>query len=219
MKTCIKCLQNKDLSAFYKAKSTSDGHRTDCILCFKKDNQRRFLSNREKINQANLAYYHCNKDDLKIKRKKYYLLNKEALLKKGSLSQKENRHKIAKRKRERLQYDINYKLACNLRNRLTQAVRNNYKSGSAVKDLGCSIGYFRQYIESLWEPGMTWENWGNGPERWQIDHIEALCLFYLSDPNQVQLACNFKNLKPIWHKDHVEKTQKDIAKLKEVSHL
>ena len=54
---------------------------------------------------------------------------------------------------------LNEKLKNNLRNRLNQAIKVDQKVGSAVKDLGCSVEEFKKHIESLWEPGMTWDNW------------------------------------------------------------
>jgi hypothetical protein len=33
--------------------------------------------------------------------------------------------------------------------------------------LGCSIDEFKKYIESLFEDGMTWQNY----PAWHIDHI------------------------------------------------
>ncbi len=43
---------------------------------------------------------------------------------------------------------LNRKNAINLRGRLSQAIRNNYKSGSAVRDLGCSIEQLKSHLES-----------------------------------------------------------------------
>lgn len=57
-------------------------------------------------------------------------------------------------------YDLNYKIANNLRKRIGVAIRNGQKAGSAVDELGCSIGLFKTYIEQLFRPGMSWDNWG-----------------------------------------------------------
>ena len=102
---------------------------------------------------------------------------------------------------------INRKLAINLRGRLSKAIRNNYKSGSAVSDLGCSIDEFKQYLESKFQLGMTWDNYGR--KGWHIDHIVPLCRFDLSDIVQFKKACNFNNLQPLWAKDNLNKRHTD----------
>ena len=58
------------------------------------------------------------------------------------------------------------KISCNLRSRLRIAIKNNYKYGSAVRDLGCSIEEFKIYIEQKFynnketDELMTLENYG-----------------------------------------------------------
>jgi len=102
---------------------------------------------------------------------------------------------------------LNSKLAVNLRGRLNKALKGNYKSGSTVKDLGCSIEKLKQHIESKWQPGMNWDNYGrNG---WHIDHIKPLCKFDLSDRVQLKKACNYNNLQPLWAKDNLDKRLTD----------
>jgi hypothetical protein len=102
---------------------------------------------------------------------------------------------------------INKKIANNLRGRLSQAIKNNYKSGSAVRDLGCSIDELRQYLESKFQPGMSWNN--HGRTGWHIDHIRPLCSFDLADEIQLKEACNYNNLQPLWAKDNLNKRHID----------
>lgn len=86
------------------------------------------------------------------------------------------------------------------------AIKKNSKTGSAVRDLGCSIEKFKEHIESLFESGMTWDNYGR--YGWHIDHIKPLSKFDLTDSDQVKVACNFKNMKPMWWQDNLSKGNK-----------
>lgn len=95
----------------------------------------------------------------------------------------------------------------NLRCRFNKAFEGNYKTGSAVKDLGCSIAELKNYLQGMWLPGMTWENYGMGG--WCIDHIKPLCAFDLRDIQQVRIACHFTNLQPLWEHDNLEKRKYD----------
>lgn len=161
--------------------------------------------------------------------RKYYLDNKVVLLAKSKEvyeSDKENRKRVQKEyrrnnvlarreynreyKKNRRDTNVNYKLSCSLRTRLGMAVKNNQKSGSAVKDLGCSVEFLKQHLEAQFLEGMSWNNHGFGPGKWQIDHISPLCSFDLSKREELLVACNYKNLQPIWYKDHIQKTVEDV---------
>ena len=216
-KACIRC--DKPNRTYYKAKSTADGLRTECIDCFKLASDKRYIKNKDKINTANLIYYHSNSEKIRKQRISYYDSKKEHFRTLGSKYQKENRDKISSRKRERCIKDVNYRLNCSLRCRLRNAIVGNYKVGSAVNDLGCSIKELKKHLESKFEPGMTWDNWGRSHDKWQIDHIKPLCGFDLSDSIQFKEACHYTNLQPLWYKDHIIKTRQDIDLKRKVQHL
>ena len=130
--------------------------------------------------------------------KNYRLLNKEKYQKLSRLY----RSQYHQRKKS----DINYKLKCILRTRLRAALSGNYKTGSAVSDLGCSIETFKKYIESKFTSGMSWNN--HGLYGWHIDHIKPLTSFNLSDRQQFLEACHYTNLQPLWAKDNMSKGNK-----------
>lgn len=98
---------------------------------------------------------------------------------------------------------VNNKLRNNLRSRLNKAIKNEYRTSSAVNDLGCSIEEFKLYIESLFKSGMTWNNWSR--TGWHIDHIIALAKFDLTNPEQLKKAVHHTNLQPMWAEDNWSK--------------
>jgi hypothetical protein len=150
------------------------------------------------------TYYQNNKDKIKIQKKEYYTINRNKI--KNYLNS--NKDKIREYYKNRKNVDIQFKLSTNLRSRLNIALKSNYKSGSAVKDLGCSIDELKTYLESKFSPGMTWDNWGiNG---WHIDHIKPLNSFDLTDRNQLLEACHYTNLQPLWAKDNLSKSDNII---------
>lgn len=102
--------------------------------------------------------------------------------------------------------DPNFKIAFNLRARLRLAVKLNIKAGSSVRDLGCSIDEFKVYIASKFQPGMTWENYGQFG--WHIDHIQPLCSFDLTNREQFLKANHYTNLQPLWATDNHKKNKK-----------
>lgn len=93
-----------------------------------------------------------------------------------------------------------------MRSRLNKAIKGNFKSGSAVRDLGCSVEYLKAYLEGQFEPGMSWKNWSL--KGWHIDHIRPLSSFDLTDREQFLQAIHYTNLQPMWAEENLKKGKK-----------
>lgn len=144
------------------------------------------------------VYSATHKDAIKTKNHNYYLTHKTSILQKQKVSNK-------------LKYNTNtqFCLIKRLRSRLVHALNGNFKSGSAIADLGCSIEFFKTYIEGLFTLGMSWDN----KDKWQIDHIIPLSSFDLTDRAQLLKACNYKNLQPLWTSDNLKKSNNIPTKI------
>jgi Uri superfamily endonuclease len=134
-----------------------------------------------------------------------------------------NRNKILAKKKEwrdsnkdyqsnREKLDVLFKLKRRLRTRLHHALKGGYKTGSAIRDLGCSIEQLKQHLESKFESWMTWENWGPydvNRQTWHIDHVVPLDSVNLLDVEQLKRVCSFNNLRPILAKENLSKGSKN----------
>jgi hypothetical protein len=152
----------------------------------KKEYRKEYYQNHKEYQKA---YYQTHKKERKIYAKKYNENRKE-----------DKRHY----ENNKLKTDINYKLAKNLRTRLYLALKENWKLGSAVKDLGCTIPELKIYLEKQFEIGMTWDNWGE----WHIDHIRPLSKFNLQNREEFLQANHYTNLQPLWAKENIKKNNK-----------
>jgi hypothetical protein len=119
------------------------------------------------------------------------------------------------RKRQAVQYRLELRrtnLGARLHHRLSKriraAVRRGYKSATTVELLGCSIESFQIYLESKFEPGMSWENYGYGKDKWHIDHIMPCAIFDLVRPDHQRSCFHFSNLQPLWQLDNLIKSNK-----------
>jgi hypothetical protein len=70
------------------------------------------------------------------------------------------------------------------------------KKSSLSQYLGCSIEEFKKHLESYWEPGMTWDNYGNGLEKWNMDH--TLPLASATSAEEMHKLCHYTNIRPMW---------------------
>ena len=105
-------------------------------------------------------------------------------------------------------------IARRLSGRLYNALKNNHKTGSAVKDLGCTIEQFKVYLESKFTKGMNWDNYGL--HSWHIDHVKPLSSFDLTDKEQFKKACHYTNLQPLWAKDNLIKSNKILKSTEDI---
>ena len=84
------------------------------------------------------------------------------------------------RKKEKYSSDTNYKIKSQIRALIYKIFKRNgvSKNSKTVEILGCSFEELKLYLESKFEPWMTWENKGlyNGDFNygWDIDHIIPL---------------------------------------------
>lgn len=145
---------------------------------------------------------------LRAKKKRYRDKNKEKIKEKNKKYQQNNKQKLCnymkEYRKERYDKDIQFRISTILRSRLGKAIKDEFKIGSAIKDLGCSITELKRYLESKFLIGMSWDNYGL--EGWHIDHIKPLSAFDLSDRKQILEACHYTNLQPLWAKDNLSKS-------------
>ena len=102
---------------------------------------------------------------------------------------------------ERRKVDINFRLLKQMRSRMSNALKRNYKSAKTMELTGCTKEFLRAYLESKFEDGMSWDNYGV----WHVDHIIACANFDLSDPEQQRICFHYTNLQPMWGEHNIKK--------------
>jgi hypothetical protein len=171
-----------------------------CRICHNDQNKNYQKDHKQELVTYMNKYYHIKRDEILAQHKEYRDSGK---------FDKTGYEKEYKKNRQK--EDINFKLVCNLHNRLYDALKKNQKKGSAVKDLGCSVNFLKQYLESKFLPDMTWNNWGKGPDNWNIDHIIPLSSFDLTDRDQLLKVVHYTNLQPLWEPDNLQKSSKILV--------
>lgn len=80
MKTCKDCNQEKNLSDFYKAKTSKDGHHSYCKICHNARSKNKYYEKHTE-NRARLSkYYEDNHEKEKAARREHYQKNKSTYL-------------------------------------------------------------------------------------------------------------------------------------------
>lgn len=167
------------------------------------NNRKNYIKNRDRNLAYRKQYVASHKSEIKERHAEYYKeKNTELLAQKKGYFQRKKKEIYASRTEKRKADPVS-KLAKVLRGRLTDAIKGNYKKGSAVHDLGCTIPELKMYLEGQFTDGMTWENWSF--RGWHIDHKIPLAFFDLTDREQLLKAVHYSNLQPLWMKENFKK--------------
>lgn len=162
--------------------------------------------NAEKARARARAYYAANKEKCKAAAHDHYHSNKESVKQTCNAWRSKNMARVAANKRRKYHANPQVKLAVRVRSRLARAIRRECRHKTAIAMLGCTIDELKAHIESLFKPGMTWANWSF--RGWHLDHIKPLEFFDLTDPEQLEQACHFTNLQPLWMSENLMKGRK-----------
>jgi len=232
-KICKNCLQSKNINLFKNEKRSFDGKTNKCKECINKerkeyrklypeiikrqDKKRRNLLHVKKYKED---YRNSHREELSEKAKERYKKNREYYLLKAKKWREENPEKYKEylknwniKNREwyrnrynlSLKYDTNWKIKNSLRGSLRKHLNGIRKTNSTLKYLGCSIDFFKGYIESKFRNGMNWKNYG---EIWHIDHIIPCRSFNLSNEDNIKKCFHYTNLQPLLVYENLSKQDK-----------
>ncbi len=167
-------------------------------------------ANPGEVRLRNAAWYHSDPEHARSLARGYY--HSRVATPEGREMARDSRSRWRRSHREltrgaakdRWSRDPDFRLRSNLRRRLNKFLKDGV-GGSAVRDLGCSVADLKAHLERQFLPGMTWDNWGVGQGKWQIDHIYPLAQADLTVRLVVLAVCNWRNLQPLWFKDNNRK--------------
>ncbi len=181
---------------------------------FSDQKKRQYLNNREVILKRNSEYRDRNKELYDARCRAYYYANRDRVLKRTRLYALKNKDKVRECQRRcaanRRAKSTSKRIEYNLRSRVRSAVhlQGTKKCDKTTSMLGCAIRDFKIYIESLWQTGMSWTNYGKGNDKWNLDHIIPCALFDLSRPEHQKRCFHFSNYQPLWETENREKGHK-----------
>lgn len=223
IKTCSNCGNSKHLSEFYKRKDSVDGYSGQCTSCKKIWYENYRKNNKQSISKYNKKYrntdhgkkternYYKNNRDTILKRKKDYAIknrNKLNIYKNEWAKNNHNKRLMSNNKYRNKRYktDLLYKKLITIRNRINTSIKRQgaSKKYRTIDLLGCSFNFYKEYIESLFTDGMTWENHG----LWHIDHKIPCASFDLNNPEGQKKCFHYSNTQPLWAKDNLRKGAK-----------
>ena len=184
MKNCTKCNIEKPLLDFYSHPKTQDGKQSSCKKC-------------------------CIKTQFPYTQKQFKLYPKKFKSNPEVVKQwvQNNPHYIKNKK----QLDPLFKLSCNIRTLIPRSFKRSlngkYKKGNKTEYiLGCTMEEFIQHLLSQFKPNMTLENHGQGPGKWNMDHI--IPISSAKTEEEIIKLNHYTNFQPLWWEENMAKGKK-----------
>lgn len=185
LRACSRCGETKSISEFTKHKGCKDGYSSICKTC-----------SCECTDVSRKKRPPLPEEEKKRRNKKAWERHKE--IHKEEIEQKKIDREIYLAERR-----VIARIARVLKSRIREAVKGEWKHGRTQELLGCSIEFFRAYIESLWTEGMSWENHTN--RGWHLDHIIPCAFFDLTNEEEQKRCFHYTNYQPLWWKPNISK--------------
>ncbi len=199
-KICKMCNTEKSVDLFPIGRKYKGGFRPNCKICYNKSNKEKYYDSEKEKEK-----YLKNREHKLKKVKEYNITNREKKIEylKNYREKEENKEKRRNDYKENIK-DNFFRFNKLTRNLITSSFnRKGFKKNSKTESIiGCSVGDFMKYIESKFEPWMTFENRGlyNGEfgYGWDIDHIVPISTANTED--DIIRLNHYTNLQPLCSK-------------------
>ena len=125
---------------------------------------------------------------------------------------KEVRQKEYEQKKRRMETDVLFKISCRIKTNIKVYVNHHRLKGTGMKRkhskssmvqiLGCDYMLFKEWIESKFTDGMSWDNYGE----WHYEHL--IPTSYAETIDEVYELCHHSNYRPMWGNENLTKSNK-----------
>lgn len=236
---CSKCKIIKNINEFGVDKCAKSGRRYICKPCnnketgekvkeIRKNEGERYGKLRERERKSSIVnrnknidkyllrekrWRDKNKERIKLTQERFYKNHPGRMLEKRREWKRNNPEKVRK-SRQIYKKKIQVRISASLSVRMRLALKNigMKKTETATKILGCSKEYFLKYLENQFTEGMNWDNYGNGNDRWNIEHADPCCSFDLTKIEEQRKCFHYSNLRPMWQVDNLAKIKEDLKR-------
>lgn len=193
MKQCNKCKEIKPLTEYYKGKNYKSGYCAICKHCIGKKTKKYYQENKLTLKEYHKEYREKNKEKIKI----YLKENRKRI------NEIQKKYQYRKRNEDKL-----HKLKGNITTRIYQAIKGKYKKKKrTIEYLGCSILFYKGFLQNKFKEGMNWNNYGD----WYIDHIIPLAS--ANTEEELIKLFHYTNTQPLWAEENIKKSDKILQSI------
>jgi hypothetical protein len=221
----IYCKENKQKVA-ERNKKWRDQNKTKIV----EKNKEYYESNKERLLEQVKIYAEENKQKIAERNKIYYKENKQKKSEQHKKWREQNKDKIAERmkkyqeeKKHHCHHNTSKNICkiCNPNGHLKGVVTSiikyalkTNKSKKSIEYLGCDIQTFKEHIEKSFKENMSWDNYGFGDDKWNVDHICPIMYSEDGNPPSIEEVCerlHYLNTQAMWQLENISKGNRYIG--------
>lgn len=157
--------------------------------------KRRHEKHREKRNDYSRRYVQQHREEHCERARQYRKDNPERVREYGR-----------KADQKRLQ-DPQYRLSHSISGGIRDALKSGKKGHHWETLVGYTLDDLVEHLESLFQEGMSWKNYGRGEDKWHVDHVKPKSSFSFTsfDDPEFKECWALRNLQPLWEPDNLSK--------------
>lgn len=180
-----------------------------CTECKLEQSARWRRENPEKASELDAKYREQNLEEFKERVNRYHANNKESISERKRKKRIENIELSRERERKSTLARISTpkgKIENSVKSGIHKGITKGTKASRRTFDLlGYTVDQLMAHLERQFQPGMSWENYGQGG--WHIDHKVPLSAHNYTCPDDLDFkrAWALSNLQPLWGADNLSK--------------
>ena len=115
-----------------------------------------------------------------------------------------------RRRRKKRKENPAFRIEQNIRSRFSEIMKSarNNKMHSTFDYVGCDSKFLREHLENQFNEGMTWDNYGYGDDKWNVDHRRPCASFDKTNQDDLFMCWHWTNLQPLWQPEN-QKEKRD----------
>ena len=200
---------------YLKNKNTQKYCSRKCVLKQKNDCTKKLYLEKTKNKKRKKAVYKnlkctiCNKEFIPVSRSQLKCSPECIEVYKQS---EEFKYQRSRYSTDRYSSNINFKISITIRNSVKRILKIHTKTGNTKDFVDYTPEQLKNHLESLWQVGMSWENYGL--YGWHIDHMRPLASYnFIREDGtlnelEIKKATDLQNLQPLWAIDNLIKGAK-----------
>lgn len=148
------------------------------------------------------VWYENNKERRRAYKAEWDRKNKESVKEYNKAYHNKHKDSANAKTRDRYASDLHMKFYNLVRNAYHRVTGKRLGNNKVIDLLGCTLEEYQDYIESKFQPGMTWEN--HKRDGWHIDHILPLRESNIPEEEKLK-RLHYTNTQPLWAKENISK--------------
>jgi len=206
---CSKCGETKAVEEFSWRIKAKGKRQSKCKVCDKQcyqanreavraQQREHYEANREAILAQKQQYYEENRDEINAQRQQYRQDNREAINAQRRTPEARAHRNALRNARNATEEGKLLKKTRDLHHKFYKGIKLGpvtTQRGEAL--VGCTRKDYRDHLASMFKDGMTFENYGHGSDKWEIDHIIPINAFKGELEANLQMIYWWGNTQPL----------------------